>query len=395
MKNILIITVGTSILYNPQNILSSFLSQEKQTTEYEDLKFKLKNHFTQNQEVLLKNNISAELTMIHSLLKEKQLAEKTTVYLLHSDTQEGRFSAQAIEIILDYLLPFFKCELVSILGLNMMHKSLKDVQKGLINFVGDLNMMFEKMQPVKDYIIFSPIGGYKSLTMLSHMVASIYQISCWYQFENTKFTIQIPHLPLSIDSSFFLNDSTKKLLKQIYLSNHFNFREIISMDIENINEAVALNHILFYTLEDAESQIVSISPLVLNQLEELEKHFLPEVYFKTLNADLNKQVYEKFLAAWRTDTSTGDFKNTFRHELDLKLNGANNNWHVFRAKKGDSLRAVFSIDYEQSIIFISDVMTHKEYDDLLKNSKQRKLFKSKLEAALPADMSQYTKYINT
>ncbi|WP_185150180.1 type II toxin-antitoxin system HigB family toxin [Fundicoccus ignavus] len=393
MKNQLIITVGTSLLFSKDNLLCDFL-KDKQDGSLHEVKLQLKDYLINHLEVTLGSQLSAEVSMVNSLLKGNHLSDSSIIYLVHSDTKDGMFSAEMIQIIFQHFMASSTCKLVTISGLDMTTKSLESIQTGLIAVISELNDLFEQVLPIKEYVIFSPIGGYKSMTMLSHLIASMYQIESWYQFEKAKFPIRIPLLPVSLDASFFLTEPTKQLFKQIYLSNHFNFSELIELKAapDNIAIAVSSNPVLFYTLEDEAATYVSISPLLINPLEKLKAEFYPDVYFKTTNPEQNGQIYEKFLAAWRTDILEADFRNTFKHELDLKISDSSNNWHVFRAKKGDSLRAIYCIDFDEAAVYFSDIMTHKEYDDLLKNESQRKVFKDKLKANLPADSSQYIKF---
>lgn len=392
-KHTVIITAGTSILSNRHNCLYDFFTGNSLENIHET-RLKLRQYFESKPEINLNVPISAEITLFSSLMREKRLIDKPRVILLHSATNEGHFSAAMVKETLKSFSNLNLIELVEINDLNMQEGNLAQVQKGMSSFIDELTNLFEQYQDQKEFVLFAPIGGYKSMTMLSHLVASTFQFESWYQFEQSNFPIKIPLIPVEIDKQQFKEAPLKPMLQQFYLENHFSFKEAAILSDLPLSLQIKVKEYpnVFYTLEDDTDAIVSISPLIKRQLNSMKDTFLPDVYFAK-NIKLHKQqVYERFIGAWPVSKNPKEYTNTYEHEYDLEIGTSQNNWHVFRAKSGDALRVIYYLDRANTNVYIKEIMLHDEYEMLLSNDKNKQVFREKLLAPNTVNEQDYTLY---
>lgn len=387
-KHTAIITAGTSIMTHTNNVLSDVTHQLK-TTPANKRYHVLKKYLDDHPEITLESQISAEIQITNSLIKSRKLAENATIILMHSATEDGRLAVETVDLTLRILKDSLgKVELIEVENLNMKSGDARQVQIGMNSFIDNLIDIFERFESNKESIIFSPIGGFKSMTMLSHLVASTYQIESWYQFENATFPINIPLIPVMLDDFIFETEEVKLALKQFYLLNHFDFNEIALLsDLPEYFDQLSNKYpTIFYRLEAEDGALISISPLIKKRLLEIQDNFLPTFYFSKTNSIDEKdksEIYKKFITAWPTAIGSEDYKYTFEHEYDLKLGSKDNQWHVFRAKRGDSLRPIYYLDKDSGDIYFKEVLKHDEYEQLLKSEKSKQTFEDKLKDKAP------------
>lgn len=364
--------------------------------DLQTIQFALRDYLQAHPDISMDKSISAELQIINSLLKRQQLADNAEIILVHSATPEGQYAVEMIALTLKLISNSLAVKLIQIENLGMESNDLTEIQQGMSSLINELSELFEHYLPYRDHVIFAPIGGYKSMAMLSHIVASTFQFESWYQFEGAHFPINIPSIPVTLDATNLLNEENKKGFQQFYLENGFSFKRTVLMSKlpSHVRRFINDHPPFFYRLEDEDDSLISISPLIMRQINAHEEEFLPTFYFSKDIESLQKyEVYKKFVIAWPTGKSPEDFKYTFEHEYDLGLGGKENHWHVFRAKRGDSLRAIYYLDREQSTIYIKKVMTHQKYDRLLSNTKHKQSFKKLLTEGIKVNRTDYEEYL--
>lgn len=394
-KNIVIVTVGTSV-FNPNNVFGKLFNSKKEL-QINEIRNKIKEVVQKNPEINFNSQISAEITVINSMVNKRLLAIKAKVMLVHSDTIDGINAAMVVKEIIEHYTDNFDIELKQIKQLNMNQMDLESVQVGLFEFISSMKNLFETYQDNKDFLIFSPIGGYKSMTTLSYLVASMYGIESYYQFENSTVLVNLPLIPVVQNYSYLEEEPYYSVIQKFLLHTHFDVNQsLFSEDIssEFINEINTLNY-EFYKYEDETGALFSLSPLI-NQSVQVSK-FYPNIYFeKSINVSYQKQIFEKIIDEWRTigmNYTIEDYNHVFEHERGLDvISKKDYNWHLFRHKRinyGNNLRAIYKIDMENANIFIKAVYNHDDYERLINSGSLEKL----LSADTDVITDEYLEYL--
>ena len=394
-KNIVIVTVGTSV-FNPNNVFGKLFNSKKEL-QINEIRNKIKEVVQKNPEINFNSQISAEITVINSMVNKRLLAIKAKVMLVHSDTIDGINAAMVVKEIIEHYTDNFDIELKQIKQLNMNQMDLESVQVGLFEFISSMKNLFETYQDNKDFLIFSPIGGYKSMTTLSYLVASMYGIESYYQFENSTVLVNLPLIPVVQNYSYLEEEPYYSVIQKFLLHTHFDVNQsLFSEDIssEFINEINTLNY-EFYKYEDETGALFSLSPLI-NQSVQVSK-FYPNIYFeKSINVSYQKQIFEKIIDEWRTigmNYTREDYNHVFEHERGLDvISKKDYNWHLFRHKRinyGNNLRAIYKIDMENANVFIKAVYNHDDYERLINSGSLEKL----LSADTDVITDEYLEYL--
>lgn len=244
MKKLIISTVGTSLLTNPaskdeQNQLYKFSNCNENECPNE-IKILIDNLIPKAKERL--NNldfhtirrISAELNGILGFYKEDFFQGKNDIHILIcTDTYQGRKSAQVVK---DYLeSKGITCQDYIPQGLSTKNKdSFSEGIKNLLKFF-DETLNGYKQDGFQ--IVFNLTGGFKSLQGYLNTIAMFYADKIIYIFESEQSElIEIPRLPIEIDTKPFKENKTKLLLldaNKVYkLSDFENFPEVALDEID-------------------------------------------------------------------------------------------------------------------------------------------------------------------
>ena len=135
---------------------------------------------------------SAEIESIYKLEKKYKNLKNKRLYLLFSDTKEGKISAYALR---SYFLNIgYDVDTKRIKGLKPDAKYFKN--SGLNNFINIIADIIEKHS--KNAII-NATGGFKAEISYATLIGILYKINVYYLFDDFKEIIDLPFLPINYD----------------------------------------------------------------------------------------------------------------------------------------------------------------------------------------------------
>jgi len=232
MKNLIISTVGTSLITNPaekeqQNILYKYsnCNETDCPDEIKDLIGKLFPKVLQklySSDANSQRRLSAELNGILGFYKESLSDhEQDLHFLICTDTYQGRKSA---EVIKDFLGKH-KIPTEIIQPKKLSTKNKDDFSEGIKELLKWFDETIYGYRKAEYQIVFNLTGGFKSLQGYLNTIAMFYADKIIYIFESDQSDlIEIPRLPIQIDLEPFKKNKEKILLlnaNKIYETRDF------------------------------------------------------------------------------------------------------------------------------------------------------------------------------
>ena len=193
----IIATCGTSILTNAKYRLNLDLLKKD-----DDI-----------NEIILKDLVGKKLSEreygaeINSILNfiEKKETNIENLYLIISDTKDGKLAGKLIEKILIDNNMANNIEIIIIDGLNS-EKQHEFAKKGLRNLSKEICKIISDNNLHEGNTNILPIGGFKAQIFIVGLLAQVYGIKAYYMFEGFNEIIELPPLPISFDKQFFINN---------------------------------------------------------------------------------------------------------------------------------------------------------------------------------------------
>lgn len=234
MKDILIVTCGTSILTNARDLKKEIIGDRnynQMTEEEAEILGKRILEDLRNKDVFDKK-CGAELNSTYYIMEKGNFSGKT-IYLIVSDSVEGRTAGKIIEVLLKEKLNIDKVETKIIEKLNIT-REYEFAKKGLRNLASTVASIVKG----NEYnIMLSPIGGLKAQIFTVGLIGQIFKIPAYYLYENSTTIVELLPLPISLDMNFFQNniEIISKLFKEMlpkkdvksYLHNNRDLRNIL------------------------------------------------------------------------------------------------------------------------------------------------------------------------
>lgn len=232
MKNLIISTVGTSLITNSadreqQNLLNEYSNSNETECPVEIIKL-VESLFCKALEKLYssdnhsKRRLSAELNGILGLYDENLSGRNDDFhFLICTDTYQGKKSA---EVIKEFLVKHkIATEIVQPRKLSTKNKDdFSDGIKELLKWFDETIYGYKK---TGYQVIFNLTGGFKSLQGYLNTIAMFYADKIIYIFESEQAElIEIPRLPIRIDEEPFKKNKLKLLLlnaNKVYEKNEF------------------------------------------------------------------------------------------------------------------------------------------------------------------------------
>lgn len=377
MKNhYAIITTGTSI-YSPSNIFHELRKQN--IVDYKHWQKNIEELKTQGKVNI--SNISAEMNVLNSLKVEGEWKELYCVTLIHSDTVAGLSAAVGLKTCIS---EFFNVEIDSILlkkipGLDMNSKS--DFLISMTDLVEVLSDLFGKdYLAVKDETLFIPIGGYKSVTMISHLLGDLHGFKSWYQHEDSKHVFAIPQIPVKVDDSIYTKEPLIGAIKTLFCAENYSFEDFTDFEILTNEEKSIIrdNSYLFYPIGDE----IAISPMVVGKLKEVQNKtgsYLPDVFIREKVNDKNnlKMFIKYFLKYWRRySQSPNEYIDTMHHEFKIKSFPKNDTKGLCRFTINRiPFRGIYHISNNRKAIYFDKIwFNHDDYDRVLNSTAVKQVF---------------------
>lgn len=232
MKNLIISTVGTSLLTNLVDTKQQKLLYEYSNCNESECPNDIKNLLDsllpkimeelKSVELHFLRRVSAELNGILGLYKETLSGRQDDIhFLICTDTYQGRKSAELVKSFL--FNKVLVCEIIQTNKLSTKNKTVfSEGIKELLKWFDETIYGYKK----SGYqIIFNLTGGFKSLQGYLNTIAMFYADKIIYIFESEQSElIEIPRLPIQIDIKPFEKNKEKILLlnaNKIYDINDF------------------------------------------------------------------------------------------------------------------------------------------------------------------------------
>jgi putative CRISPR-associated protein (TIGR02619 family) len=196
---ILICTVGTSLFTNIERL-----------GEDDPIKVaKNKGNYIGLTKLLLSKNpeeklLGAEINSITSLIKKDYMDRNEELYLLVSDTDEGKEIGNVLKNYYESSANFYRFQRVLIKIIDgLKDEDIKSFRnKGLKNLVKEIAKTVRNRGSKN--IIINATGGYKAQISFAGLIGQALEIPVMYMFERFDEIIELPPQPLSFDFELWL-----------------------------------------------------------------------------------------------------------------------------------------------------------------------------------------------
>lgn len=392
-----IITTGTSVMTkfiyskntNDQvKLIQGFLRkyQEGQGNRDElsrEIISHYRNYYRENSDELAA--ASAEVSMVDLLEREKKLDEGfVTIKLIHTITDDGILSAKLIKELLEMKYSY------TVILVETDEIDVKDRMR-LNNQLGKyLNVISEQLRENHPSITcFAPIGGYKILTSLAHLVGTIERYPVLYTYEGSNVIQQIPPIHIKLDYDFFIQN--RKLFSKAVQNAFLDFQSLSEEEQAIVRKDLSL----FEIIEENGKEYVLLSTLAEYVCStKLNYLFYPKIYFDRQSFKLveGKQAWldaknevRKLLDMYGEILSTENelekdqISTMYSHYLFHSFKGVDLNSSSYRLYKSKNKNVVFRSlwkyvenvnAYYISSIFLHD---HDDYERVLANNLNKTL----------------------
>ena len=252
MTDILIATCGTSILNNSLDIKRE-TAPEREWWELKDAEASLieKKILERLERSGAEERIcGAEINSTEKLIKKMKFSGKK-LYLIASDTLEGRMAGRMVEVLLREKLHVDSVEVRVIEDLNT-NREFDFAKKGLRNLASVMGAIINKEG--ENHLAISPIGGLKAQIFMAGLVGQIFKIKTYYMYDGFDEVIELLPMPVSLDWDFF--NRNLEVISKIKRDGEVDKREIRSFFqreelLRNITEEVHIEG----------TDYISLSPL--------------------------------------------------------------------------------------------------------------------------------------
>jgi len=327
----IIATCGTSIITNAKRRL-----KVKEDIQEDELKKIILKDLKEGN--LDERKYGAEINAFYNYSKKND-SDATNLYLIISDTKDGRLAGEIINEILMENSSLDNIEILEIEGLNS-EKQHEFAKKGLRNLARDIcSLISEKKLHEGNTLIF-PLGGFKAQIFIVGLLAQIYGIKSYYMFEGFNEIIELPPLPISFDRQFFINNF------QFFIMLKGN-DPVKQNDIESLlKKAPKLRNLI--TIEKIDNikyvELSALGEILYDRLSSANKSNLPKNSDKTADEKDQIHLFKGNEAHARVIYETSRFKSflNFLHKIEyverIIINGnsqSNKGDQIFITKSGN------------------------------------------------------------
>lgn len=194
----IIMTCGTSIINNGIRALS--LGNDRNIDSLEET---ILNNLAYKS--LTDREYGAEINALVNI-KDKKNLNIESMYLIVSDTDQGRMSGSLIKGILECNSLCKSVNLVEIEDLNSKKEHVF-AKRGLKNLTHKVTDIISANNFYTENLMILPLGGFKAEISLVGLIAQIFGIRTYYMFESFNEVIELMPMPISFDKSVFINNS--------------------------------------------------------------------------------------------------------------------------------------------------------------------------------------------
>lgn len=198
-RDTVVCTVGTSLLNN--------LKKESDGVSGEAWREISKKNYRAAAKTLLKLDpddkvLGAEINSMFSLARKGYLDSLQKLYLLVSDTEEGRAIGNLLReyfTLEDHLLSFKSVELVVIEKLDDKNRNNFKIQ-GLRNFIRELARCIKENE---NRVIINATAGYKAMIAYAVLLGQVLNIPVYYRYETFDEIVELLPLPVQLSPDVY------------------------------------------------------------------------------------------------------------------------------------------------------------------------------------------------
>ena len=202
MADILIATCGISILNNSRDIKDKITPDKKWSELSNDEVSSIEEEILKRLDQLEASDrlCGAEVSSTQRLISKKDTFSGEKVYLIVSDTLDGKMAGRLVKNILEKKVNIKNVEIIVVENLNT-NEQFVFAKRGLRNLVSVIGNIIRKEG--ENNLIISPIGGLKAQIFMVGLIAQIFKIKAYYMYEGFDEIIELLPLPISMDWDFF------------------------------------------------------------------------------------------------------------------------------------------------------------------------------------------------
>lgn len=360
MYNRMVVTSGTSLLNNNRSLLESefsnfFQVKERLTDESFSLSDKVIQYLSTQLLSLDKSDldqISAEVSMVAVLQGREQLVKAPYITLFYTDSFRGRVAGLVNKKILEQVYGA-TVRMRKIYKLDVHNRTV--LNRALGKYLSDISEALEEGEP--NTTCFAPIGGYKVMTSLGHLVGNLHHYPTAYLYEGSTVVHEIPPVIVEINES--LIKENHQLLKKFFDGDCFIYEELSPEEQAFIKE----QSVMFEQVEE----LVALNPFgrfLCNQ-NKYYKYFKSKVY---MEESLYREINRRYTSYWKTvydeikdlifqhESNPADYRATLYHEPDFsQLDLKGSSYHLFKGGNNPVFRALWLYNEEDDAYYIAHI----------------------------------------
>ena len=204
-------------------------------------------------------DFGAEICSIASIINRPLIFEREYLYLLASDTENGRRIGEALRIFFEKSPELsFKTVVLKIVT-DLDDARPKEFQnKGLRNVVKEIAEIYKHHI---DHLAINATGGFKAQIALAQAFGMAVKVPVYYKFETFDGVIEIPPMPISLDVELWLEN--KGLLDTLEMNSVINERDLeVEYDYRvNFSALPPEIKLLIDREQDSVGYMLSLSPM--------------------------------------------------------------------------------------------------------------------------------------
>lgn len=225
MKDVVIATIGTSILNNQRDIKDSVASGKSYEMMSEEEILSIKTNilaFLKSKEMNDKV-CGSELNSIYYLINKNEFSGNE-VHLIVSDSLEGRLASEIIDELLRTKMGVSEVILEEVEDLNASEPYVF-AKKGLRNLAGRIATIVKNNLGT---VMIAPLGGFKAEIIVAALIGQIFDVPSYYLFEGSEEIVEILPLPVTLDRKLFINNMdvitkmyTEEMVEKKHIYSYF------------------------------------------------------------------------------------------------------------------------------------------------------------------------------
>lgn len=293
--------------------------------------------------------VSAEFSALHALKKERRLADKPTVVLIHTETFGGR----AAVCILKEVMESHFCASVETVGCSFNVDDRKQLLYDLGAFMGKVATALRGRDT--NTTCFFPLGGYKVMVSLGTLAAGYFGFPTLYLHEDKQIFHEIPAAPWGI-----ADDKLREIapsMKRLPLNNE-------ESDLTPEGKAVVQQYPWLFEVAGGRVNLNAFGHFIIQQNPRLcgTKVLVSKKVDLDYRDDNRKQFVLQQLGVLSQKLAQRALDPDLEHEKDWKVS-SNDDWHLYKGASNGQLvmRAIYRYERDEDTLTVKYVWTSHDY----------------------------------